>query len=173
MSTLNDGSAPCTPDDLMRQLEAAGISSRTLEHAAVFTVQEARAVRDQLPGAHTKNLFLRNRKGRMWLVTVQADRAVDLRRLASALGAGRFSFASEDRLMRWLGLRKGSVTPFGLVNDCEEQVTFAIDGTLLEAELINIHPLINTRTTALAPRELLRFCAEGGHEAVVLELDGA
>ncbi len=171
MSTLNDGSAPCTPDELLTRLEAAGIPSRTLEHAAVFTVEEARAVRDQLPGAHTKNLFLRNRKGRMWLVTVQADRVVDLWALGEALGAGRFSFASEERLMLWLGLRKGSVTPFGLVNDREGQVTFALEGALLEAELINIHPLINTRTTALEPRELMRFCAELGHEAVVLELD--
>ena len=171
MNTLNDGSAPCTSDELLALLQDAGIDARTLDHAPVFTVEEARATRGELPGAHTKNLFLRNRKGRMWLVTVEADQRVDLRELAAALDAGRFSFGSEERLMRWLGLTKGAVTPFGVVNDREGKVTFAIDGALLQAEWINAHPLTNARTTALRPADLLRFCAEHGHEAIRLVLD--
>lgn len=170
MNTLNDGSAPCTSDELLAHLRESGIEARTLDHAPVFTVEEARATRPDLPGAHTRNLFLRNRKGRMWLVTVEADRPVDLKELGPALGAGRLSFGSEDRLMRWLGLSKGSVTPFGLINDREGKVTFAIEQALLDAELINAHPLTNARTTALRPTDLLRFCAAQDHDVVRLEL---
>ncbi len=171
MNTLNDGSDPCTSDELLAQLQAAGIAARTVDHAPVYTVDEARAVRGELPGAHTKNLFLRNKKGRMWLVTVEADRPVDLRRLATALGAGRFSFGSEERLMRWLGLTRGSVTPLAVVNDHEDKVTLAIEQALLDAEIINVHPLTNARTTALTPADLVRFCAECGHDPVRLEVD--
>jgi Ala-tRNA(Pro) deacylase len=162
--------SPWTPDDLLARLTADDIQARTVEHAPVFTVEEARAVRGELPGAHTKNLFLRNKKGRMWLVTVEADRTIDLKGLAKALGAGHFSFASAERLITWLGLTKGSVTPFGLINDTEKKVTFAIDAVLLEAEIINIHPLTNARTTAITPADLLRFCASTGHDPIRLTL---
>lgn len=168
MNLLDDGSAPCTPDELLQLLEAEGIAAATAEHAPVFTVEEARALRVDLPGAHTKNLFLRNRKGRMWLVCVDADRPVDLRELGETLGAGRFSFGSEERLMRWLGLTKGSVTPLAVVNDRSGKVTLVIEAGLLTAEFVNVHPLTNTRTTALRPADLLRFCASVGHEAAVL-----
>lgn len=171
MTTLDDGSTPCTPDALLAKIAAAGIDARTLDHHPVFTVEEARAVRGELPGAHTKNLFLRNKKGRMWLVTVEADRRVDLKALGQALGAGRLSFGSEERLMKWLGLTKGSVTPLGVVNDVQGKVTFALDAALLRADLVNVHPLTNARTTALSPADLVRFCAEHGHDPALLELD--
>lgn len=171
MTTLNDGSAPCTSDALLARLAELGIDAPTQDHEAVFTVNEAAALQHQQPGAHTKNLFLRNKKGRMWLVTVEAHRPVDLKALGQALGAGRLSFGSEERLMAWLGLTAGSVTPLAVINDPTGAVTLAIDSDLLQADLVNVHPLTNTRTTALRPDDLVRFCAACDHDPILVQLE--
>jgi len=165
---LADGSPAMTPDALLDRLTAEGIAHHTVEHPPVFTVEEARALRGQLAGSHCKNLFLRNKKGGMWLVTVEEERRVDLKDLGERLGAGRFSFGSPDRLMLYLGVVPGSVTPLALVNDVTGAVTFAIDSVLLEGGPLNVHPLTNDRTTAIAPRDLLRFCEATGHGVQVL-----
>jgi Ala-tRNA(Pro) deacylase len=152
------------PQQLFTRLDALGIAHRTVEHPPVFTVEEAKALRGDLPGHHIKNLFLRNKKEEMWLVVAIEDRTIDLKRLGERLGAGRLSFGSPDRLRRQLGVEPGSVTPLALVNDRDRVVRLALDRGLAEGGPINAHPLTNTMTTALSGPDLLRFFAATGHE---------
>lgn len=151
------------PQQLFAKLAALGISERTVEHPPVFTVEEAKALRGNLPGHHIKNLFLRNKKEEMWLVVALEDRAIDLKRLGEALGAGRLSFGSPDRLRRVLGVEPGSVTPFALVNDETHLVRLVLDRGLSEGGPVNAHPLVNTMTTAIAIADLLRLFEATGH----------
>src|SRR6185369_11669678 len=116
-----------TPQQLFARLEALGLAHRSVEHAPVFTVEEAKAHRGELPGHHIKNLFLRNKKEEMWLVVALEDRAIDLKRLGEKLGAGRLSFGSPERLARYLGVKPGSVTPFAVINDTDHKVTLVLD----------------------------------------------
>ncbi|MGE0651933.1 MAG: prolyl-tRNA synthetase associated domain-containing protein [Alphaproteobacteria bacterium] len=151
------------PQQLFSRLAELGLAQRSVEHPPVFTVEEAKALRGNLPGHHVKNLFLRNRKEEMWLVVALEDRAIDLKRLGEVLGAGRLSFGSADRLRRILGVEPGSVTPLALINDGAHQVRLALDRGLMEGGPVNVHPLVNTMTTAMAPADLLRFFAATGH----------
>ena len=153
------------PHQLLSRLDELGIAHRTVEHPPVFTVEEAKALRGDLPGHHIKNLFLRNKKEEMWLVVALEDRAVDLKRLGERLGAGKFSFGSPDRLRRHLGVEPGSVTPLAVINDPQHQVRLVLDRALAEGDgSINAHPLVNTMTTALSLADLLRFFAATGHK---------
>ena len=163
--------APLTPDQLFARLDALGIAHRTYSHPPVFTVAEAVALRGGLPGGHCKSLFLKDKKGGFWLAVVLEERRVDLKRLADALGAPRFSFGSPDLLYEILGVRPGSVTPFALVNDTEQQVRVVLDRAMLELDPLNYHPLENDRTTAIAPADLLRFIAACGHRPQIIDLD--
>jgi Ala-tRNA(Pro) deacylase len=164
--------APATPEALFARLESLGIPARTVSHPPVFTVEEAKALRGQLPGGHVKNLFLRNKKGEMWLVVAEEDRKLDLKALAERLGAGRVSFGSAERLMQYLGVIPGAVTPFGLVNDRKAEVRVVIDKALLAHDPINVHPLVNDKTTAIAPGDLLKFLESCGHRPQILDLGG-
>ncbi len=152
-----------SPQQLLDRLTALGIAHRTVEHPPVFTVEQAKALRGDLPGHHIKNLFLRNKKEEMWLVVALEDRPVDLRRLGDELGAGRLSFGSPDRLRRTLGVEPGSVTPLALINDEARVVRLALDRGLAEGGPINAHPLVNSMTTSLSPGDLLRFLEATGH----------
>ena len=151
------------PQQLFARLDQLGIAHRTVEHPPVFTVEDAKALRGNLPGHHIKNLFLRNKKEEMWLVVALEDRAIDLKRLGEALGAGRLSFGSADRLKRILGVEPGSVTPLSLVNDEARAVQLVLDRGVADGGPVNAHPLVNTMTTALAPADLLRFFEATGH----------
>jgi Ala-tRNA(Pro) deacylase len=162
---------PTSPEALLARLAELGIESRTVGHPPVFTVEEAKALRGSLPGAHIKNLFLRNKKGAMWLVVSLEDREIDLKRLGDALGAGRFSFGRPERLMTTLGVEPGAVTPFAVINDRGGAVAVVLDRGLLDHAEVNCHPLVNDRTTTLATRELLRFLEASGHEPRLLDLD--
>jgi Ala-tRNA(Pro) deacylase len=152
-----------TPQQLFDHLAQLGIAQRTVQHPPVFTVEEAKALRGDLPGHHVKNLFLRNKKEQMWLVVALEDRAVDLKRLGEVLGAGRLSFGSADRLRRHLGVEPGSVTPLALVNNRDRVVQLAIDRGLSDGQPINVHPLVNTMTTAMVAGDLWRFFEATGH----------
>ena len=148
---------PLSPDDLFARLAALGIRTQTVKHPPLFTVEQSKALRGELPGGHTKNLFLKDKKDRMWLVTAEEDRPIDLKALGTALGAsGRVSFGSPERLMRHLGVIPGAVTPFGLVNDTEGLVSFVLDEGLMRHETLNFHPLTNEATTAIARADFLR-----------------
>ena len=157
------------PQQLFDRLEALGIAHRTVEHPPVFTVEEAKALRGNLPGHHIKNLFLRNKKEEMWLVVTLEDRAVDLKRLGEVLGAGRLSFGSPDRLRRQLGVEPGSVTPLALINDGSRSVRLALDRGLIEGGPVNAHLLVNTMTTAITTEDLQRFFAATGHVPLWLD----
>jgi Ala-tRNA(Pro) deacylase len=152
-----------SPQQLFDRLNGLGIPHRSVEHAPVFTVEEAKAHRGVLPGHHIKNLFLRNKKEEMWLIVALEDRAIDLKRLGEVLGAGRLSFASPERLRRVLGVEPGSVTPFAVLNDEPHRVQLVLDHGLASGGPINAHPLTNTMTTAIAMVDLERFFAASGH----------
>jgi Ala-tRNA(Pro) deacylase len=161
---------PTSPSALLEHLDAIGVAHRTVAHAPVFTVEEAKTLRGSLPGAHIKNLFLRNRKEEMWLVVAIEDSVIDLKRLGEMLGAGKLSFGSPERLMRHLGVKPGSVTPFSLINDREHRVRLALEKRVLSYDPVNGHPLVNSLTTAVSPDGLLRFFQSTGHQPLLLEL---
>jgi Ala-tRNA(Pro) deacylase len=162
--------APASPDQLFARLEELGIRSKTVRHPPVFTVEEAKALRGDLPGGHIKNLFLRNKKEEMWLVVAAEDRIIDLKRLGERIGAGRLSFGSPERLMKHLGIVPGAVTPFALINDRDRRVKVVIDRALLASDPVNCHPLTNDMTTAISPADLIAFVRACGHEPEVMNL---
>jgi Ala-tRNA(Pro) deacylase len=165
---------PISPSDLFALLDRQEIRHQTVDHAPVFTVEEAQALRGLLPGAHTKNLFLRDNKKTYFLVTVEEERPVDLKQLRTMIGAkGGLSFGSPEALFDCLGVRPGSVTPLAAVNDEGSRVKVFLDAALLDASVVNCHPLVNTQTTALAPADLLRFLRVVGHEPTVLSFPDA
>jgi Ala-tRNA(Pro) deacylase len=152
-------------------LEQHGIAVARVEHPAVMTVEESERLVPPLPGAKTKNLFLRDKKGlRHFLVTVPASHAVDLNALGSALGAGRVGFASPERLEKYLGIKPGSVSLLALVNDEAAAVEFVIDRALWEADAVQAHPLVNTATMILPHADLERFLRASGHTPRVIEI---
>ncbi len=163
---------PATPDELFQRLDALGISHVTHRHPPLHTVAESVTLRGSLPGGHCKSLFLRDRKGGLWLIVVLEDRRLDLKALADRLAAPRFSFGSRDLLQAVLGVTPGSVTPFALMSDREHRVSVVLDAAMLEHDPLNYHPLVNTATTAIAPRDLLRFIADCGHHPRILDLGG-
>ena len=163
---------PATPDHLFARLDQLGIAATTVTHAPMFTVADSRDLRGSLPGTHCKCLFLRDKKGRMWLVAAPEDRTVDLKALAATLGAGRLSFGSPERLMTHLGVVPGAVTPFAVINDAAGAVTAVVDRALLAAEVVNFHPLVNTATTSIRPADLIRFMEACGHTPVICGLAG-
>ncbi len=168
---LASGAAPATPEALFTRLAALGIVSRSSAHDPVFTVEEAKALRGELAGAHIKNLFLRNKKREMWLVTCLEDRQVDLKALAKTLEAGRFSFGNAALLMAHLGVLPGAVTPLAVINDHGRAVRMVLDRALLDHDPVNCHPLVNHMTTALAPQGLVAFLEAEGHPPRLLDFD--
>ncbi|WP_420345821.1 prolyl-tRNA synthetase associated domain-containing protein [Pelagibius sp.] len=163
---------PTSPEALLARLDGLGIEARTVSHPPVYTVEQAKALRGELPGAHIKNLFLRNKKGAMWLVTCLEDRDIDLKALGQRLEAGRFSFGSAERLMTYLGVLPGSVTPFAVINDSRQAVTMVLDSGVLDHDLVNCHPLMNDRTTAISPGDLLRFLEAENHSPQMIDMAG-
>ena len=159
-------------DDLLEVLARLGIAHETVRHPAVYTVEESLRVIGELPGGHFKNLFLRDKPGRMWLVVMPAERSIDLKQLAALLGTSRLSFANAARMARYLGVGAGAVTPFAVINDHEHAVTVVIDQEMLSRDRVNLHPLENTATTGLAPAGLIRFLEAVGHPPLLLALDG-
>jgi threo-3-hydroxy-L-aspartate ammonia-lyase len=165
--------APWTPDELLARLAELGIAQHTVRHPPVNSVEQAKRHRAGLEGVFTKNLFVRNKKGEMWLVVTHEDRAVDLKALGQRLGVGHLSFGSAERLMRTLGVPPGAVTPFGLGNDRQLEVRVALDRALWSGGAVHVHPLDNTMTTALAARDLLTFVHACGHGTVLVDFEAA
>ena len=165
------GGVHFTPEQLMTHLRELGIETRTIFHAPVFTVDEARRVRGRLSGGHCKSLFLRDKKRHLWLLVALEHRKLDFKQLRYPLEASsRLSFGSPELLLETLGVTPGSVTPFALINDREHRVTVALDRAMLEVSPLHYHPLINDRTSAIAPEDLLRFLESTGHRPLLLEL---
>jgi len=160
-----------TPDELLARLDALGIAHTTHRHPAVFTVEEARAHCGHLPGCHCKNLFLKDKKGALWLVVARDDAPIDMKALDRQIGAARLSFGRAELLMEVLGVIPGAVTPFALANDTEGRVNVVLDARMMEAEIVNYHPLTNEATTALRPADLVAFLRATGHEPRILAVD--
>ena len=160
-----------SPEDLFKCLESMGIETQTITHPPVFTVEEARLHRPkQNHGVHIKNLFLRNKKKKMWLMVAREDLRINLKALGTAIGAGRVSFGSPERLEQYLGVKPGSVTPFAAVNDKEGVVQVVFDKAIFDADPVHCHPLVNTMTTAIRGEDLLRFLRSTGHEPLLVDM---
>lgn len=164
---------PTTPDQLFAALDALGIPHQTVKHPPVFTVEQARALRGQIPGGHTKNLFLRDKKNALYLVVAEEDAEIELKGLHRLLGAsGRFSFGSADLLREVWGVEPGSVTPFGAINDTEGRVTVVLDAAMMEHTRLSYHPLVNTMTTSINRDDLVKFLKSTGHEPRIVRVSG-
>jgi len=160
-----------SPDEreaaLYERFRALGIGWTTQAHAPVFTVEEAAALYASQPGGHTKNLFLKDKKDGLWLVTLRDDLRADLNALARTLGAPRFSFGSAELLVATLGIEPGSVTPFAVMNDTAGKVRLVLDEGMLALAPLNFHPLRNDRTTAITADDLLKFVRACQHDPVI------
>lgn len=156
-----------TSDELLARLASLGIPATTHTHPALYTVEDSKRLRGELPGAHVKNLFLRDKRRRFWLLTTLEDVRVDLKAMAARLDAGKFSFANADELMRHLGITPGAVSPFAVINDTAGAVTVVLDQDLLAQDPLNLHPLRNDRTTAIAAADLPRFLESCGHTPMI------
>jgi Ala-tRNA(Pro) deacylase len=159
-----------TAANLFARFKELGIETTTIEHPPLNTVEESQNLRGDLPGGHCKNLLLRDKKKRNWLIVTLEDKAVDLKSLPDKIGAGRLSFASADRLWEYLAVKPGSVTPFALINDPEQKVQVVLDEDMLAHDLLNYHPLENTATTAIKRDDLLKFINACGHLAMTVKI---
>jgi len=162
---------PASPDDLLAYLDRLGIASKTIEHPPLFTVEDSRRLRGDIPGGHSKNLFVKDKKSRLFLLVLEEETSVDLKRVHERIGAqGRVSFGSAELLEEVWGVRPGAVTPFGAINDVLGRVTVALDAKMMAHERLNFHPLVNTRTTGLKSEDLTKFLRATGHEPVIVAL---
>lgn len=155
---------PATRDELMARLDALGIATTTVDHAPVYTVEEARALRGEIPGGHCKNLFLKDDKSAIYLIVCLEDAKVDLKAAPARIGSRRLTFGKPELLMEILGVEPGSVTPFGLINDTTGRATVILDKAMMDQEWLNYHPLRNDATTSIRAADLLAFIRATGHE---------
>ena len=173
VKTASFEAMPATPDDLFAYLDRLGIAHMTVKHPPLFTVEESQALRGQIPGGHTKNLFLKDKKGAHFLVVAPEDANIALKHLHRLLGAtGRFSFASADAMRVMLGVEPGSVTPFVAINASSLPVKIVLDAALFAHATLNFHPLVNTMTTSIASEDLMKFLRATGHEPRIEAVSG-
>ena len=158
-----------TRAELFAFLDAHGVDHATTEHPAVFTVAEGEAIRAALPGGHSKNLFLKDAKGQLWLISALGETAIDLKTLPGVIGSARLSFGSPERLLWALGVTPGSVTALALINDPQHDVRFVLDADLAGADPVNFHPLANTATTAISQAGFRRFLAAVGVTPMIVD----
>ena len=162
---------PASPEDLIAYLDNLAIPTRTVEHPPLFRVGDSVAFRGDIDGGHAKNLFVKDKKSRLFLLVVGEDAEIDLKRVHEKIGAqGRVSFVGAEALEAVWGVKPGAVTPFGAINDAEGRVTVVLDAALMAHERVNFHPLVNTRTTGLASGDLIKFLRATGHEPLIAPL---
>jgi Ala-tRNA(Pro) deacylase len=154
---------------LLRLLDELGVAHETIAHPAVFRAGEGCDIKAKIPGAHTKNLFLKDAKDQLWLISAEDRTAIDLKRLPPVIGAARLSFGRPQLMAETLGVTPGSVTAFALINDCGRRVRFVLDRALAEARRVNFHPLVNTATTGVSGAGLRRFLAAAGVAPLVVD----
>jgi Ala-tRNA(Pro) deacylase len=163
--------SPKTAQDLFALLDGLGIAHTTVDHEPVFTVAESESLRDRIPGGHTKNLFVKDKKDRYFVLTVEENATVDLKTVHKVIDASsRVSFGRPEKMMEYLGVIPGSVTVFGAINDTGHDVTFVLDSELMKHDLINGHPLSNDATTTIGRDDLIRFLEATGHTPLVLKV---
>jgi Ala-tRNA(Pro) deacylase len=162
---------PHTPETLLAAFDSMGIVHETIHHPALFTVEQSKELRGEIIGAHTKNLFLKDKKGKLFLVTAVESTQIDLKRLHDVVGgSGRLSFGNAEQMLEHLGVTPGSVTAFAVINDTAGRVTMILDERLKAYDRINGHPLVNTMTTGVSWADLLRFLEVTGHKPQVLKV---
>ena len=161
-------SLPTTPESLIEKLESLDIAFTVHHHPPLRTVEDSKEYRDNMPGMHLKNLYLRDKKKRNYLIVAEEDRMIDLKSLHSTIGSDRLSFGSADRLFEMLGVRPGAVSPFTLINDTEHRVSLSIDAELMTADSLYFHPLVNDMTLGVTPEGLSRFLADTGHQSQII-----
>ena len=160
---------PATSADLFALLDRLGVAHSTLEHEAVFRVGEGDEIKAALPGGHTKNLFLKDSRDQLWLISALGETRIDLKALPAVIGSGRLSFGNEALMLDALGVTPGSVTLFALINDRDHRVRVVLDKPLLDHALVNFHPLTNTATTAISSSDMLAFLRSLGVEPLVID----
>ena len=162
---------PASPDDLIAYLTALGVETETVEHPPLFTVEDSRTLRGDIRGGHTKNLFVKDKKGRLFLLVLGEETVVDLKQVHETIGAqGRVSFGTAELLEEVWGVKPGAVTPFGAINDKAGRVSVVLDQAMMRHERLNFHPLVNTRTTGLKSADLIKFLRATGHEPLIAAL---
>ena len=162
-SSRFEDSLPTSSLEMLAILDGRGIDYKLHTHPPLRTVEDSQALRGQMEGAHIKNLYLRDGKKKNYLVVASEDKVIDLKELGASIGAGRLSFGSADRLMQFLGVRPGAVSPLTLTNDKDNQVKLVLDKTLLDHEKINVHPLVNDKTITLKTADLIQYLEFTGH----------
>ena len=160
-----------TRAELIAFLDRLGVASRTYDHPAVFTVGESEAIKEAIPGVHTKNLFLKDSRDQLWLISAEGHAQIDLKRLHTVIGSARLSFGRAELMEETLGVSPGSVTAFGLVNDRNHRVRFVLDCTLAYARFVNFHPLVNTATTTVSGEGFRRFLAKIGVSPMIVDFE--
>ncbi len=159
---------PATREELYARLRELGIETKSWDHDPVFTVDEAKALRGEIPGGHCKNLFLKDKKGQLWLVVTLEEAQVDLKSLPAKIGAARLSFGKPDLLLEVLGIEPGSVTPFAVINDTSQRVNVILDEKMMAEEVLNFHPLKNDATTTIRSQDLHAFIEACGHAPKII-----
>jgi len=170
-SSLRHPIMPASPEDLLAYLADLGVETATVEHPPLFTVEESQALRGEIPGGHTKNLFVKDKKSRLFLLVLGEETEVDLKRVHERIGgSGRVSFGSAELLAEVWGVEPGAVTPFGAINDVSGRVSVVLDEAMMANARLNFHPLVNTRTTGLKSGDLVRFLRATRHEPLIVAL---
>ena len=164
---------PTPPEAVLKKLDTLDIAYTHHTHEPIFTVAEGEHLKAAIPGVHTRNLFMRDKKKNTFLVVLGNDTEIDLKKLSDVLGCGRLSFGSPDRLWEYLGIRPGSVNPFTILNDPENQVQLILEADMMKADIVNYHPNDNAATIGLTPADLIRFIEAVGHNYRVLDLSAA
>jgi Ala-tRNA(Pro) deacylase len=160
---------PATPDELFQRLTDLGIVTQTVRHPPVFTVEDAQRHRGDIPGGHCKNLFLKDKAGKLWLVVMLESGRLDMKTAQMRLGSARLSFASADLVRSVLGVEPGSVTPFVVLNESAAPVQVVLDAAMMRETLLNYHPLTNAATTTIAADDLLAFLKAQGHTPRIVD----
>lgn len=161
------------PEALLKKLEDRGIPYTLYRHQPVFTVAESQSIDRDIPGAHVRNMFIRDKKEVMFLVTLRHETMIDLKKLPDVINCGRISFGSPDRLWKYLGIRPGSVNPFCILCDTEKQVTLILEKAMMEEDIINVHPMDNSMTVGIKPADLLRLLDDHGVKPIIIDLSAA
>lgn len=164
---------PTSPEEVLARLESLGAVYTLHHHKAVFTVAESEAVDADIPGTHCRNLFLRDKKKANFLLCLQNATHVDIKKLPALIGSDRLSFGSADRLWEYLGVRPGSVCPYSIINDTQNQVKICLDASMMDHEIVNFHPLVNTMSVGLKPADLVRFIESCGHIPHIIDFAAA
>lgn len=158
-----------TRNNLFRYLNELNIKYSTIEHEPIFKVEDSALLKNNMAGANTKNLFLKDKKGQLFLVCAVSDTKINVNKLHHTLGCKRLSFGNPEVLKNALGVTPGSVTLFSIINDKNLEVTLVIDKSLMNYDIVNFHPLLNDATTAISNKDMIRFAKSTKHEPLIVD----